>query len=109
MAADFNAIFHSDISSSEHVTKIQPTQFLLEMKDFHLIRVDARTRKKTTWYRRINNQMFSRLDLILTNLPVSIPTHLTKTTIFLSCLGSNLRWSDKGKDPFHREGQHARL
>ncbi len=48
MAEDFNAIFHSDISSSEHGTKIQTTQFLHEMEDFHFFRMDARTRKKTT-------------------------------------------------------------
>jgi hypothetical protein len=51
------------------------------------------------WYRRINNQMFSRSDLILTNLPISIPTYLTKTSIFDH--GSVLTSADQIRERTH--------
>jgi hypothetical protein len=84
LAGDFNAVLSLEDSSSEHITKKRTTDLLREfMADQHLIDLAERTNKKQhTWYRRNNNQVSSRLDLILTNLPVTQPEYNTKITIF---------------------------
>jgi hypothetical protein len=70
--------------SNEHVTKKRTTELLLEMmEDFHLEDLANRTgNKQHTWYRRNDNQILSRLAMILTNLPIRNPKYQTKTTIF---------------------------
>jgi hypothetical protein len=84
LAGDFNAVLSSEDSSSEHITKKRTTDLLREfIADQHLIDLAERTHKKQhTWYRRNNNQVSSRLDLILTNLPVTQPKYKVKITIF---------------------------
>ncbi len=53
------------------------------MAEFHLIDMAVRTNKQQhTWYRRNNNKISSRLDLILTNLPVPNPKYSTSIIIF---------------------------
>jgi hypothetical protein len=84
LAGDFNAVLHPMDSSSEHITKKRTTELLHTiMEDFHpedLANVTGN--KQHTWYRRNNNQISSRLDMILTNLPIINPKYVTKHTIF---------------------------
>ncbi len=77
LTGDFNAVLHPMDSSNEHVTKKRTTELLLEMmEDFHLEDLANRTgNKKHTWYRRNNNQILSRLAMILTNLPIKNPKY----------------------------------
>jgi exonuclease III len=84
LAGDFNAVLSPEDSSSEHITKKRTTSFLEEfMEEQHLIDIAAHVNKKQhTWFRRNNNQVSSRLDLILTNLPITQPKYYTSTTIF---------------------------
>jgi hypothetical protein len=84
LAGDFIAVLSPEDSSSEHVTKKGTTSFLREfMDEQHLIDIAAHVNKRQhTWFRRNNNQISSRLDLILTNLPITQPKYSTSTTIF---------------------------
>ncbi len=84
LAGDFNAVLSPEDSSSEHVTKKRTTSFLEElMEEQHLIDIAAHVNKRQhTWFRRNNNQISSRLDLILTKLPITQPKYATSTTIF---------------------------
>ncbi len=84
MAGDFNAVLSSEDSSSEHVTKKRTTELLKEIiAENHLIDMASYTNKKQhTWYRRNNNKISSRLDLILTNLPIVRPKYSITVTIF---------------------------
>jgi exonuclease III len=84
MAGDFNAVLSPEDSSSEHVTKKRTTELLLEIiAENHLIDMATLMNKKQhTWYRRNNNKISSRLDLILTNLPIVRPRYSISITIF---------------------------
>jgi exonuclease III len=84
LAGDFNAVLGPEDSSSEHIIKKRTTSFLEELiEEQHLIDVASHVNKKQhTWFRRNNNQVSSRLDLILTNLPITQPKYYTKITIF---------------------------
>jgi hypothetical protein len=84
MAGDFNAVLSPEDSSSEHVTKKRTTELLLEIiAENHLIDMASLTNKKQhTWYRRNNNKISSRLDLILTNLPIVRPRYSISITRF---------------------------
>jgi hypothetical protein len=84
LAGDFNAVLAPEDSSSEHVTKKRTTAFLEELIEEHrLTDIAAHVNKRQhTWFRRNNNQISSRLDLILTNLPITQPKYSISTTIF---------------------------
>jgi DNA replication initiation complex subunit (GINS family) len=84
MAGDFNAVLSPEDSSSEHITKKRTTALLEEfIEEQHLTDLAARVNKKQhTWFRRNNNQISSRLDLILTNLPITHPKYSISMTIF---------------------------
>ncbi len=84
MAGDFNAVLSPENSSSEHITKKRTTELLKEIvAENYLIDMASYTNKKQhTWYRRNNNKISSRLDLILTNLPVIRPKYSITVTIF---------------------------
>ena len=84
LAGDFNAVLSPEDSTSEHITKKRTTAFLEEfLEEQHLLDIAAYVNKKQhTWFRRNNNQISSRLDLILTNLPITQPRYHTTTTIF---------------------------
>jgi hypothetical protein len=84
LAGDFNAVLAPEDSTSEHITKKRTTSFLEELiEEQHLIDLADHTNKRQhTWFRRNNNQISSRLDLILTNLPITHPKYHTKITIF---------------------------
>jgi hypothetical protein len=84
MAGDFNAVLSPADSSSEHITKKRTTAFLEEfMEEQQLTDLAAKVNKKQhTWFRRNNNQISSRLDLILTNLPITQPKYSISMTIF---------------------------
>ncbi len=84
MAGDFNAVLNPEDSSSEHITKRRTTELLKQiMEDHHLIDIATlANNKQHTWFRRNNNKVSSRLDLILTNLPVIRPKYTTSITIF---------------------------
>jgi hypothetical protein len=84
MAGDFNAVLAPEDSSSEHVTKRRTTELLKQLlEDYHLTDIATITNNKQhTWFRRNNNRVSSRLDLILTNLPVTRPKYVTSITIF---------------------------
>jgi exonuclease III len=73
LAGDFNAVLNPTDSSSEHHTKKNTTNLLNNMiEELHLVDLASRARNtQHTWIRRNNNKISSRLDLILTNLPVS--------------------------------------
>jgi hypothetical protein len=83
MAGDFNAVLSPEDSSSEHVTKQRTTELLKQLvAEHHLIDMAAYTNKKQhTWFRRNNNRISSRLDLIPTNLPVTQSKYTTSITI----------------------------
>jgi exonuclease III len=83
-AGDFNAVLSPEDSSSEHVTKWRTTELLKELiAENHLIDMASYTnRKQQTWFRRNNNKISSRLDLILTNLPIIRPKYSISITIF---------------------------
>jgi hypothetical protein len=84
MAGDFNAVLTPEDSSSEHVTKRRTTGILKKiLEDYHLTDIaTVANNKQHTWFRRNNNRVSSRLDLILTNLPVTRPKYVTSITIF---------------------------
>jgi hypothetical protein len=84
MAGDFNAVLSSEDSSSEHVPKKRTTELLKEIiAENHLIDMASHTNKKQhTRYRRNNNKISSRLNLILTNLPIVRPKYSISITIF---------------------------
>jgi hypothetical protein len=84
LAGDFNAVLNPTDSSSEHHTKKNTTAFLNKMiEDLHLVDLASRARNmQHTWIRRNNNTISSRLDLILTNLPITNLKYSTKPTIF---------------------------
>jgi exonuclease III len=84
LAGDFNAVLTPEDSSSEHVTKQRTTGLLRQMlEDYHLTDIATATNNKQhTWFRRNNNKISSRLDLILTNLPLTRPRYTTSITIF---------------------------
>jgi hypothetical protein len=84
IAGDFNAVLSPEDSSSEHITKKRTTAFLEEfIEEQHLTDVAAQANKKQhTWFRRNNNQISSRLDLILTNLPITQPKYSISMTVF---------------------------
>jgi exonuclease III len=84
LAGDFNAVLNPTDSSSEHHTKKNTTTLLNKMmEDLHLVDLATRTQNtQHTWFRRNNNTISSRLDMILTNLPISNPKYSTKLTIF---------------------------
>jgi hypothetical protein len=71
-------------SSSEHHTKKNTSNLLNKMIEYlHLIDLASRARNtQHTWFRRNNNTISSRLDLILTNLPISNLKYSAKSTIF---------------------------
>jgi hypothetical protein len=53
------------------------------VEDLHLVDLASRARNtQHTWFRRNNNTVSSRLDLILTNLPISNLKYSVKSTIF---------------------------
>jgi hypothetical protein len=84
LAGDFNAVLHHTDSSSEHHTKKNTSNLLNKMiEDLHLVDLAFRARNtQHTWFRRNNNTISSRLDLILTNLPISNLKYTVKSTIF---------------------------
>jgi hypothetical protein len=84
IAGDFNAVLSPEDSSSEHITKKRTTALLEELiAEHHLIDLAAHlNRRQHTWFRRNNNQISSRLDLILTNLPLIQPKYHISMTIF---------------------------
>jgi exonuclease III len=84
LAGDFNAVLNPMDSSSEHHTKKNTSNLLNKMiEDLHLIDLASRARDtQHTWFRRNNNTVSSRLDLILTNLSISNLKYSAKTTIF---------------------------
>jgi exonuclease III len=84
IAGDFNAVLSPEDSSSEHITKKRTTAFLEELIiEQHLTDLAVQTNKRQhTWFRRNNNQISSRLDLILTNLPITQPKYHISMTIF---------------------------
>jgi exonuclease III len=84
LAGDFNAVLHHTDSSSEDHTKKNTSNLLNKMvEDLHLVDLASRARNtQHTWFRRNNNTVSSRLDLILTNLPISNLKYSVKSTIF---------------------------
>ncbi len=84
LAGDFNAVLNPTDSSSEHHTKKNTSNLLNKMiEDFHLVDLASRAQNNQhTWIRRNNNTVSSRLDLILTNLPISNLKYSVKPTIF---------------------------
>jgi exonuclease III len=84
LAGDFNAVLNQMDSSSEHHTKKNTSNLLNKMiEDLHLIDLASRARDtQHTWFRRNNNTVSSRLDLILSNLSISNLKYSVKSTIF---------------------------
>jgi hypothetical protein len=84
LAGDFNAVLLPTDSSSKHHTKKNTSNLLNKMiEDLHLIDLASRARNtQHTWFRRNNNTISSRLDLVLTNLPISNLKYSVKSTIF---------------------------
>jgi exonuclease III len=84
LAGDFNVVLNPTDSSSEHHTKKNTTNLLNNMiEELHLVDLASRAQNtQHTWIRRNNNKISSRLDMILTNLPVNNLKYMVRSTIF---------------------------
>ena len=84
MAGDFNAILSENDTSSFHINKRRTSEYLQEIiQNLHLVDLASRAKKmQHTWFRRNDNTQSSRLDMILTNLPITELNYKTTITIF---------------------------